>query len=39
MFLKLILNILKNYMNDYPLVPEKLAVSSDILSEYCKKNC
>ena len=25
--------------NDYPLVPEKLAVSSDMLSKYCKKNC
>ena len=23
--------------NDYPLAPEKLAVSSDILSNYCKK--
>ena len=23
--------------NDYPLAPEKLAVSSNILSEYCKK--
>ena len=23
---------------DYPLAPEKLAVSSDILSNYCKKN-
>ena len=23
--------------NDYPLVPEKLAVSSDMLSKYCKK--
>ena len=23
--------------NDYPLAPEKLAVSSDMLSEYCKK--
>ena len=23
--------------NDYPLVPEKLAVSSDMLSDYCKK--
>ena len=22
--------------NDYPLSPEKLAVSSDILSKYCK---
>ena len=25
--------------NDFPLAPEKLAVSSDILSKYCKKNC
>ena len=25
--------------NDYPLAPEKLAVSSDMLSKYCKKNC
>ena len=25
--------------NDYPLAPEKLAVSSDMLSNYCKKNC
>ena len=24
--------------NDYPLAPEKLAVSSDMLSKYCKKN-
>ena len=23
--------------NDYPLTPEKLAVSSDMLSKYCKK--
>ena len=23
--------------NDYPLVPEKLAVSSDMLSNFCKK--
>ena len=23
--------------NDYPLAPEKIAVSSDILSKYCKK--
>ena len=23
--------------NDYPLTPEKLAVSSDILSKYCKE--
>ena len=25
--------------NNYPLAPEKLAVSSDMLSKYCKKNC
>ena len=25
--------------NDYPLAPKKLAVSSDMLSKYCKKNC
>ena len=25
--------------SDYLLAPEKLAVSSDILSKYCKKNC
>ena len=25
--------------NDYPLTPEKLAVSSDMMSKYCKKNC
>ena len=24
--------------NDYPLAPEKPAVSSDMLSKYCKKN-
>ena len=24
--------------NDYPLAPEKLAVSSDMLSNYCKKD-
>ena len=23
--------------NDYPLAPEKLAVSSDMFSKYCKK--
>ena len=23
--------------NDYPLAPEKLAVSSDMLSKYCRK--
>ena len=25
--------------NDFPLAPEKLAVSSDMLSKLCKKNC
>ena len=25
--------------NDYPLAPEKLAVTNDMLSNYCKKNC
>ena len=25
--------------NDFPLAPEKLAVSSDMLSKTCKKNC
>ena len=25
--------------NDYPLASEKLAVSSDMLLKYCKKNC
>ena len=24
--------------NDYPLAPEEIAVSSDMLSNYCKKN-
>ena len=24
--------------NDFPLVPEKLAISYDMLSDYCKKN-
>ena len=24
--------------NDYPLVPEKLAIPYDMLSNYCKKN-
>ena len=28
---------LHEFYNDYPLAPEKLAVSSDILSKYCKK--
>ena len=30
-------NELHEFHNDYPLVPEKVAVSSDILSKYCKK--
>ena len=25
--------------NDYPLAPEKLVVTNDMLSKYCKKNC
>ena len=25
--------------NDYPLAPEKLAVSNNMLSKYWKKNC
>ena len=25
--------------NEYPLAPEKLIVSDDMLSDYCKKNC
>ena len=25
--------------NDFPLAPEKIAVSNDMLSKYCKKNC
>ena len=25
--------------NDFPLAPEKLAVSNDMLAKYCKKNC
>ena len=28
---------LHEFHNDYPLAPEKLAVSSDMLSKYCKK--
>ena len=31
------LNKLHQLHNDYPLAPEKLAVSSDVLSKYCKK--
>ena len=30
-------NKLHELHNDYPLAPEKLAVSSDMLSKYCKK--
>ena len=30
-------NDLHELHNDYPLVPEKLAISSDILSQYCKE--
>ena len=30
-------NELHELYNDYPLAPEKLAVSDDILSKYCKK--
>ena len=30
---------LHNLHSDYPLAPEALAVSSDMLSKYCKKNC
>ena len=25
--------------NDYPLAPEELAISYEVLSDYCKKNC
>ena len=32
-------NELHELHNNYPLAPEKLAVSSDMLSNYCKKNC
>ena len=28
---------LQELHNDYPLAPEKLAISSDMLSNYCKK--
>ena len=28
---------LRELRNDYPLAPEKLAVSNDMLSKYCKK--
>ena len=30
-------NELHELHNDYPLAPEKLAVSNDMLSKYCKK--
>ena len=32
-------NKLHELYNDYLLAPEKLAVSRDMLSKYCKKNC
>ena len=31
------LDELRELHNDYPLAPEKLAVSSDMLSKYCKE--
>ena len=31
-------NELRELHNDYPLPPEKLAVSNNMLSAYCKKN-
>ena len=30
---------LHEFHNDYPVAPEKLTVSSDMLSKYCKTNC
>ena len=33
------LDELREIYNDYPLAPEKLAVSYDMLSDYCKKIC
>ena len=30
-------NELHEFYNDYPLAPEKLAVSNNMLSTYCKK--
>ena len=30
-------NELHKLHNDYPLTPEKLAISYDMLSDYCKK--
>ena len=30
---------LHEFWNDYPLAPEKLPISSDMMSNYCKKNC
>ena len=30
---------LRELHNDYPLAPEKLAVTNDIRSKYCKKYC
>ena len=32
-------NKLHKLHNDYPLAPEKLTASCDMLSKYCKKNC
>ena len=32
-------NELNELHSDYPLALEKLAVSSNMLSKYCKKNC
>ena len=32
-------NELHELHNDYPLAPKKLAVSNNMLSAYCKKNC
>ena len=26
-------------LNDYPLAPEKLAITYDMFLDYCKKNC
>ena len=32
-------NELHALYNDYPLAPEKIAITYDMLSNYCKKNC
>ena len=40
MFLKLVLNIQKNYANntnDYPLAPDKLEIKREVLSDYQPK--